>query len=101
MNGVNWVFEQGGWVSYGLAFISVFLWTAIVLRGLALRPVRMSNVTPRGSSILAQFVRDAQRLKTSPARLEPLADRTTRRLNTMRGFITTRFCCTSWVCWER
>ena len=91
MNGVDWVFEQGGWVSYALATISVLLWTAIALRTMALRPIRISTTTelPRGGSVLAKFVRDAQRLKARPARLDYLADRTKQQLNTMRGFITT------------
>ena len=37
MGSVVWVFEQGGWVSYALAVVSIFLWTAVSLRALALR----------------------------------------------------------------
>ena len=86
-----WVFEQGGWVSYALALMSVMLWTAVALRAMYIWPVRTLELTGRvhGHSILARFMRDAQGLIDQPSRLEHLAQRTMRDLSGLRNLITT------------
>ena len=91
MSDIAWVFEQGGWVSYALAAVSVCLWSAVILRALALRPMALpDDDTPiRGGSPLAQFIREARGLGTAPARLEQLAERTKRQFETMRSLIKT------------
>ena len=85
------VIEKGDWVSYALALVGLCLWTAIILRALSLRGLSNYNPNepPRGNTMLAQFVREAARLKTSPARLAHLLKRTKTQLESLRGLITT------------
>ena len=91
MNDVAWVFDKGGWVSYALAAVSVFLWSAVILRALALRPTAFPHGQQpiRGASPLARFIREAQQLRQTPQRMEKLAERTKRQFETMRGLIKT------------
>jgi len=91
VSGVAWVFEQGGWVSYALAVVSVLLWSAVILRALALRPSsgEPSNVPARGEPIIAHFARKAHQHKDAPGRLDHLAQRTLRQLGSLRGVIKT------------
>ena len=65
------VFEQGDWVSVALAVVSVLLWTAMLLRARALRPISASNLrlSSYGSSILSNFRLEVARLKSQPQRL--------------------------------
>ena len=91
MNGVQWVFEQGGWVSYALAAVSIFLWSAVVRRALLLRAPQKSDAqnTERTVGVIARFNMTAKSLQGAPIRLERLVERTRSELNTMRGFIST------------
>ena len=91
MNQLAWVFEQGDWVSYALALVSTFLWTALLLRALFLRGCNPSTgKTHLGRrSILAGFAREARRLQDAPKRLENLAARTRSDLDILRGPIKT------------
>ena len=91
MSDVAWVFDKGGWVSYALAAVSVCLWSAVILRALALRPTSLSKGQQpvRGGSPLAQFIRDAQGHPYTIHRLEQLAERTKRQFETMRSLIKT------------
>ena len=90
MSEIEWVFAEGGWVSYALTVVSVLLWAAVHLRALVLRPPRSLdlNESARGSGAIARFVREAERLRGQPMRLERLAQRTRRRLGALRSFIT-------------
>jgi len=91
MSDVQWVFAQGGWVSYALAFVSALLWSAIILRALLLRrsgPLDI-DATPKGRNVLADFLREARNLRGEPGRLDQLAQRTYRRLGYMRSPIRT------------
>ncbi len=91
MSGVQWVFEQGGWVSYALTLVSVFLWAAVTIRALNLRGAHSLNLddSPTGNHVLARFIRDARRIQKDIGRLELLAARTLRQLGSMRSFIRT------------
>ena len=91
MDSVVWVFEQGGWVSYALALVSIFLWTAVSLRALALRASYHADTNPesKSGSVLTRFERDARRLGHYPERLLAIAERAKRDLETMRGVIGT------------
>ena len=91
MNHIEWVLEQGGWVSYALAGVSILMWSAVCLRMIALRPSmrRGPGSDGEGYTILAHFVREARRLNGSQARLEQLAERTRAQFATMHGFIKT------------
>ena len=70
-------------MSLALALISVLLWTAIVLRALSLRALPRSKHYPsiHSSSILANFLREVERLKSQPRRLERVLERTLRDLH--------------------
>ena len=91
MSGIDWVFEQGGWVSYALAGVSVLLWSAVTVRAIVLRP----SLAPRdsrkrtGRTILDRFIREAQRLENTPGRVQQLAERTLPQYGTLHGFIKT------------
>lgn len=91
MSDVAWVFEQGGWVSYALAAVSIALWSAVILRGLALRPSPgpVSEGPVPGEAIMARFERKAQQYKDAPGRLEHHVQRTMEQLGTLRGVIKT------------
>ena len=91
MSGVEWVFAQGGWVSYSLAVVSVLLWAAVTIRALNLRglPTLSLEEAPRGSQVLARFIRRARTLQGETGRLEQLEERTRRQLGSMRSFIRT------------
>ena len=91
MNGVQWVFEQGGWVSYALAAVSIFLWSAVVRRALLLRAPQPTSAqtTERRCGAIASFNQAAKKLQGSPVRLQRLVERTRIELQTMRGFIST------------
>ena len=91
MSSIEWVFEQGGWVSVALAIVSVLLWAAVMIRMFAVWPA--GGVNPdgsvRGRSVVASFVRHALHMTDRPGRLDQLVERTKRELGTMRGFIAT------------
>ena len=91
MTAVIWVFDQGDWVSYALALVSILLWSAVVLRALALRGIRdlSAQRMPKGNTVLARFIREARRLRHAPIRLERLAERAKGELEFMRAFIVT------------
>ena len=91
MSDLEWVLEQGGWVSYALAAVSMLMWCAVILRAIALRPSMAfrQGADGKGRSVLARFVRDARRLEDAPGRLEQLAERTLRQFGTMHAFINT------------
>jgi len=91
MSGVAWVFEQGGWVSYALAAVSILLWSAVTIRAFNLRGLHSLNIeeSPSGSQALARFLRNARRIQKDAGRLELLAERTLRQLGSMRSFIRT------------
>ena len=90
MSEIEWVFAEGGWVSYALTVVSVLLWASVLLRALVLRPSSSLNLeaSPPGSGAIASFVREAERLRGQPMRLERLAQRSCRRLGALRSFIT-------------
>ena len=85
------VFDQGDWVSYVLAVVSILLWSSVMLRAFALRGMRDLTATspPRRSTVLARFICEARQLRHRPKRLEKLAERTKRELEFMRTFIMT------------
>ena len=89
MSEIQWVFDEGGWVSYVLVIVSVLLWASVFLRALMLRraPPLDLDAPIRGSGVLARFVREAQGLRGRPRRLERLAQRTLRQLAAWRSFI--------------
>ena len=91
MSGVVWVFEQGGWVSYALAAVSILLWAAVLRRALLLRGSRELSTanTSRADTVIAKFAREATQLRGAPGRLERLVERTQRDLDTLRGLIAT------------
>ena len=91
MTGVEWVFQQGGWVSYALAVVSVMLWAAVTIRALNLRGVSTLTLddAPQGSQALARFIRRARSIQEESGRLEQLVERTMRQLGSMRSFIRT------------
>jgi biopolymer transport protein ExbB len=91
MRGVEWVFEQGGWVSYALAIVSLLLWSAVTIRALNLRGLRSLSLdqNPQGSHTLARFLRSARTLRKEPGRMDQLAERTLHQLGTMRSLIRT------------
>lgn len=91
MSGIEWVFIQGGWVSYALAAVSILLWSAVFIRALTLWPTTSLSldVSVDGSSALAYFVREARAFRSEPKRMEKRSQRTKRQLNIMRDFITT------------
>ena len=91
MKSLLWVFEQGDWVSVALALVSVLLWTAMLLRARALRPLSASNLrlSPYGRSILSDFRLEVARLKSHPQRLERLFERTIRELDIYSSAIKT------------
>ena len=91
MSGIEWIISQGGWVSYTLAFVSVLLWTAMFIRGLALWPTKnlnLENQDGRGTAI-TDFLSEVHQVRSSSRRLAQLAERSKRRLNIMRDFIST------------
>mgnify|MGYP001338588361 CR=1 FL=1 len=91
MNGIQQIFAQGGWVSYALALVSILLWSSIFLRSMMLRGA--SSLSPTAThaetSILANFIKQAQAMHSHPKRLEKLAQRTLHELGFMRSFIRT------------
>lgn len=91
MTDLAWVLEQGDWVSYALAAVSIAMWAAVALRAHALRGLRDLGGEVSGSrgNVLARFVRDAQRLHESPQRLERLFQRAERELEFMAALIKT------------
>lgn len=91
MSGIELVFEQGGWVSYVLTVVSVLLWSAVTIRAFDLRGLKSLSLdkAPRGSHVLARFIRNARPLQKDTRRLERLAERALRQLGTMRSFIRT------------
>jgi len=91
MTDIDWVLEQGGWVSYVLAGVGVLLWSFVIVRAIALRPPLGVNLSKpgRGTTPLAQFIRDAEHLQASPERLETLAQRALRKFNMMDDLIKT------------
>ena len=91
MNGVEWVFEQGGWVSYVLAVLNIFLWSAVIRRALVLRaPQKTVGQQPeRKGGAIARFKIQAKSVHGSPVRLKRLVERARNDLETMRGFIFT------------
>ena len=91
MRSVEWVFEQGGWVSYALAGVSVLLWSAVTIRAWNLRGLRVLSLeeAPRGNQVVARFIRDAMKLRGQAGRLGQLAERTLGQLSGMRSFIRT------------
>ena len=91
MSGVEWVFVQGGWVSYALAAVSVLLWSAVLIRTLTLWPTKSLSLEcqPRGRGVLACFMSEALRVKASPSRLKQRARRAKQQLSAMREFIAT------------
>jgi biopolymer transport protein ExbB len=91
MDGIQQIFVQGGWVSYALTLVSALLWSSIVMRSLMLRGASSLDLqaTQTGSSILSNFIRQCQSLRTQPQRLEKLAQRTLHELGFMRSFIRT------------
>ena len=91
MNDVAWVFEQGGWVSIALAFVSLCLWTAMAVRLMTLWPSKnpAGRDASGGFSAVAQFQNELGRGALSPDRLKRLVERTGRRLGSMRDAIRT------------
>ena len=89
MSDIAWVFVEGGWVSYALCGVSVMLWAAVLMRALVLRrPPALSFDKPlRGSGAIASFLQEAMAFRGDPSRLDPLAERTRRRLGSMRSLI--------------
>ena len=91
MSGLVWVFEQGGWVSYALAAVSVLLWSSVIRRALLLRSSSAKSTVEgiRSSAIIARFAREARQLQGASSRLDRLVERTKRELESLRGFIAT------------
>ena len=91
MNGIQQIFAQGGWVSYALTLVSILLWSSIFLRTLMLRgpSSTATGAGHPGNSIISNFIRDAQALRSHPKRLDKLAQRTLHDLGFMRSFIRT------------
>ena len=89
MSDLEWVLAEGGWVSYALCGVSVLLWSAVLLRALALRrpPSLSLDETVRGSGAVARFLREVQQLPGESSAVERLAQRTLRRLGAMRSLI--------------
>ena len=100
IEGIRLTLEEGGWVTYGLVFVSIFLWTSIWLRSQVLRRgldgdiekliarcLRQEKLS--GEGVLRDFLdRAVGHFKAGePKRISLLARRTLRRLAFLRSIV--------------